>query len=95
MPGDFARGVVAAVFARGVHAGDVERLDPRSVRRLTLAREVEEVAVEIARDAPQQLLAVEAERLREPRDLIAGERRARFGFTQIESTGVLTASGSP
>ncbi len=74
LAGDLPRRVVAAVLAREINAGNAERLDPRRLRRLALARDVEEVAVEIARDAPQQLLAVDAERRRQPRDLTARAR---------------------
>src|SRR5581483_3618774 len=71
---DLPRGVITAVFTRQIYAGNVERLDLRRLRRLALARDIEEITVEIARDAPQQLLRVDAERPREARDLTARAR---------------------
>src|SRR6185312_3208155 len=52
-----------------IHAGNIEPLDPRRFRRLALPRHVEEVTVQIARDTPQQRLAIDPERRREPRNL--------------------------
>src|SRR5262249_33753994 len=74
VPAHLARGVVAAILARGVDARDPERLDLGRLGRLAAAREIEELAVEIAGDAPRQLLAVERERARQARDLLVGER---------------------
>src|SRR6185312_8336218 len=74
LPGDFARRIITAVLAREIHTGDVERLDPVRLRGLALAGDIKEVAVEIARDAAQQLLGADAERTREPRDLTARAR---------------------
>ena len=70
--GDLPGGVVAAVLARGVHARDAERLDLRGLGRLAVPGEIEELAVEVARDAARELLAVESERLGEARNLIRG-----------------------
>jgi len=75
VPGHLAGGVVAAVLARGVHARDPERLDLRGFRGLQVAREVQELALEIAGDPARELLAVELQRAGESRNLVGGERQ--------------------
>ena len=72
--GDFARRVVAAVFAHQVHAGDLQRADLLRVGRLHVPREIQELAIEVRRDAPRELVLVALQRLRQARQLIAGER---------------------
>src|SRR6202007_2807686 len=62
VPGHLARRIVTAILARGVHAGDAEGLDLRSFRGLAMAREVQELAIEAARDAAGEILGVELER---------------------------------
>ncbi|MFO1400241.1 MAG: hypothetical protein U1F30_03345 [Steroidobacteraceae bacterium] len=69
--GDLAGRVVAAVLARRGDARDVERAHAARVGRLQAAGDVEELAVEVARDAPHELLAVEPERARQARQLLA------------------------
>ena len=54
MPAHLARGVIAAVLARGVHARDPECLDLRGFRGLAMAREVQELALEIAGDTARE-----------------------------------------
>ena len=56
--GDFAGGVVAAVFAQQVHARNAERPDLLRLARLAVAREIEELAIEVAGDPPRELLAI-------------------------------------
>ena len=92
--GHFARRVIAAVLTRGIDARNAERLDLRGLGRLPAAGHVEKVAIEIARDTTRQLLAIDLQRAGEPRNLIAASASS-LGFTHTESTGVLTASGSP
>ena len=75
VPGHLAGGVIAAVLARGVHARDPERLDLLGFRGLAMAREIQELALEIAGDAAREFLAVELQRAGEPRDLLGGERQ--------------------
>ena len=73
--GHLAGGVVAAVLARGVHPGNPQRLDLLGLGRLAVPGDVEELAVEIARDAPRQLLAVELERRGQARNLVRRQRQ--------------------
>src|SRR6516162_7366394 len=77
MAGHLPRGVVAAVFARGVDARDAERLDLLGLGRLAVARDIEEFPVEIARDAARELQAIELQRGGETRNLIGRERELR------------------
>ena len=80
VPGDFARRIVAPVLAQRVHAGDAERLDPGRVRRAHVAREEDELAVEVARDAAREPLRVAVERLGEPREVLRALARACAGW---------------
>ncbi len=75
MPGDFTCGVVASVFARGVNTGDTERLDLCSLVRLTTARDIQELAIQIARDAASQILSVELQRRGQTWNLIRCQRQ--------------------
>ncbi len=70
VPGDFAARVIAPIFARGVHTGNVHRLDLGRIGGLPAACDVHELAVEIARDATSQVLAVQLQCCSEFRYLV-------------------------
>ncbi len=74
VPCDLTGGVVAAILARGVDARNAQCLDPLGLSRLTTARDIQEIAIQIARDPASQLLAVELQRARETGDLVRRER---------------------
>ena len=74
VPGHFTRRVIAAVLAHQVHAGNFQRADLLRLGGLHVAREIQELAIEIRRDAPRELVLVALQRLRQARQLIAGER---------------------
>ena len=71
---DFARRVVAAVFAHQVHARNLERADLLRIARLHVPREVEELAIEVRGQAARELVLVALQRFREARQLVARER---------------------
>ncbi len=84
VPGDFTCGVVASVFARGVNAGNAERLDLGGLVRLTTAGDIQELAIKIARDAASQILAVELQRRGQTWNLVRRQRQ----FFRIHPDGI-------
>ena len=84
MAGHFAGGKVAPIFARQVHARNLERAYLLGLGGLQVARKIEKFAVEIARDPPRELLAVELQSRGEPRNLIRRKRKlTRIGPHRI------------
>ncbi len=79
MPGHLARRIVAAVFARQVHAVDLELSDLARVGRLEPAREVHEFAVLAGAHAPDQIVQVHVDRLGQARELLGVARKLCAG----------------
>ena len=75
VPGHFAGRVVAAVLAREVDAVDLERAHLARIRRLQPARQVHELAILLGADAPDQIVQVDVDGLRQARQLfgVGGE----------------------
>jgi hypothetical protein len=72
--GDLGRGVVATIFARQVHARNVERTHFRRIGRLQMTRDVQKFSIQFGGDEARQLVGITIERPREIRDLLVGER---------------------
>ncbi len=70
VPGDLAGRVVAAVLARQVDALHPQRAHLARVGGLQATRQVHELAVGAGADAARQLLPVEVDGLRQPRQLV-------------------------
>jgi hypothetical protein len=85
VPGHFAGRVVTTVFAQGVDTGDAERLHLLGVGRAHVAYEVDELAVEVAGDAPCEPVLVAVEHLRKLGEVLRVLRQlARVGPDRID-----------
>ncbi len=74
MSGHFARGVVATILTRDVHARNAEPFDLLGFCRLPPTGHIEEIAIQVAGHPARQLRAIDFQRAGEPRNLIRRER---------------------
>jgi len=92
-PATSLMGNSGGIRERGTHP-EYRVPDLFSLARLAAPREVQKLTVQVARDSSCELLAILLQRAAR-RGIWSVARASSFGFTQMESTGVLTARGSP